>query len=113
MSGRHAPLGAAVALVAALGACTSSSLPPTASAPPANTVVVTTPQGTTTQTGNVIVVPSARATVTLVPARLSGSEIDAVVKYVYARMVGHGPSTYEDCVDFWGKDTRQCDPLKK
>ena len=22
-------------------------------------------------------------------------------------------STYDDCVDFWGKDTRQCEPMKK
>ena len=40
-------------------------------------------------------------------------EIDAVVKYLFARAVGRGESTYEDCVDFWGKDTRQCEPMKK
>ena len=44
---------------------------------------------------------------------LSAREIDAVVKYLYARAVGHGEATYEDCVDFWGKDTRQCEPMKK
>jgi mono/diheme cytochrome c family protein len=44
---------------------------------------------------------------------LQPREIDAVVKYLFARVVGHGPATYEDCVDFWGKDTRQCDPFKK
>jgi mono/diheme cytochrome c family protein len=44
---------------------------------------------------------------------LSQREIDAVVKYLFAKAVGRGPATYEDCVDFWGKDTRQCDPLKK
>jgi mono/diheme cytochrome c family protein len=44
---------------------------------------------------------------------LSAREIDAVVKYLYARAVGHGDATYEDCVDFWGKDTRQCEPMKK
>jgi hypothetical protein len=44
---------------------------------------------------------------------LSQREIDAAVKYLFTKDVGRGPATYEDCVDFWGKDTRQCDPLKK
>lgn len=44
---------------------------------------------------------------------LSQREIDAVVKYLFAKAVGHGPSTYEDCVDFWGSETRQCEPMKK
>jgi len=44
---------------------------------------------------------------------LSAREIDAVVKYLFARAIGRGESTYEDCVDFWGKDTRQCEPMKK
>ena len=44
---------------------------------------------------------------------LQPREIDAVVKYLFAKAVGRGASTYEDCVDFWGQDTRQCDPMKK
>ena len=44
---------------------------------------------------------------------LSNREIEAVVKYLFAKDVGKGPATYEDCVDFWGKDTKQCDPMKK
>jgi mono/diheme cytochrome c family protein len=44
---------------------------------------------------------------------LSAREIDAVVTYLFAKVVGHGPATYEDCVEFWGTDTRQCDPMKK
>jgi mono/diheme cytochrome c family protein len=44
---------------------------------------------------------------------LSNREVEAVVKYLFAKAVGRGPATYEDCVDFWGKDTRQCDPMKK
>jgi mono/diheme cytochrome c family protein len=39
-------------------------------------------------------------------------EVDAVVKYLFAKAVGRGPATYEDCVDFWGTDTRQCEPMK-
>ena len=44
---------------------------------------------------------------------LQQREVDAVVKYLFARVVGHGPATYDDCLDFWGKDTRQCEPMKK
>jgi cytochrome c5 len=44
---------------------------------------------------------------------LSNREVDAVVKYLFAKDVGKGPATYQDCVDFWGSDTKQCDPLKK
>jgi len=43
---------------------------------------------------------------------LQAREINAVVKYLFAKVVGRGTTTYEECVDFWGKDTRQCDPLK-
>ena len=43
---------------------------------------------------------------------LSNREVEAVVKYLFAKDVGKGPSTYDDCVDFWGKDTKQCDPMK-
>jgi mono/diheme cytochrome c family protein len=44
---------------------------------------------------------------------LQAREIDAVVKYLFARAVGRGESTYDECVDFWGIDTRQCEPMKK
>jgi mono/diheme cytochrome c family protein len=44
---------------------------------------------------------------------LSAREIDAVVKYLFTKAIGRGESTYDDCVDFWGKDTRQCEPMKK
>jgi mono/diheme cytochrome c family protein len=45
-------------------------------------------------------------------AFLNDDEIDAVVKYLFATDVGRGPSTYQDCVAFWGTETRQCDPMK-
>jgi mono/diheme cytochrome c family protein len=45
-------------------------------------------------------------------AFLNAHEIEAVVKYLFAKAVGRGASTYEECADFWGKDTRQCDPMK-
>ena len=44
---------------------------------------------------------------------LASREIDAVVKYLFAKAIGHDAATYEDCVDFWGKDTRECEPMKK
>ena len=43
---------------------------------------------------------------------LQPREIDAVVKYLFARAVGRGESTYEECVEFWGTDTRECEPMK-
>jgi mono/diheme cytochrome c family protein len=46
-------------------------------------------------------------------AFLNAREIDAVVKYLFATDVGRGASTYDDCVAFWGMDTRQCEPMKK
>ena len=46
-------------------------------------------------------------------AFLNSDEIDAVVKYVFAKVVGRGPSTYEECVEFWGADTRECEPMKQ
>jgi mono/diheme cytochrome c family protein len=45
-------------------------------------------------------------------AFLDDDEIDAVVKYLFAKDVGRGPSTYEDCVEFWGTETRECEPMK-
>ena len=44
---------------------------------------------------------------------LSNREVDAVVKYLFAKDVGRGPATYEDCIDFWGTETKQCEPMKK
>jgi mono/diheme cytochrome c family protein len=43
---------------------------------------------------------------------LQAREIDAVVKYLFAKAVGRGETTYEECLDFWGADTRQCEPMK-
>ena len=45
-------------------------------------------------------------------AFLNADEINAVVQYLFATDVGHGPSTYDDCVAFWGSETRQCDSMK-
>jgi cytochrome c5 len=45
-------------------------------------------------------------------AFLNDDEINAVVKYLFASDVGRGPSTYQDCIEFWGTETRQCEPMK-
>jgi hypothetical protein len=37
---------------------------------------------------------------------------ELTLKYLFAKAVGRGPSTYEEFVDFWGEDTRQCEPMK-
>jgi mono/diheme cytochrome c family protein len=44
---------------------------------------------------------------------LQAREVGAVVKYLFAKVVGRDATTYEECVDFWGTDTRQCEPYKK
>jgi mono/diheme cytochrome c family protein len=44
---------------------------------------------------------------------LQRRDIEAVVKYLFAKAVGRGASTYEECVEFWGQETRQCEPMKK
>jgi mono/diheme cytochrome c family protein len=46
-------------------------------------------------------------------AFLEVDEINAVVKYLFAKVVGRGPSTYEDCVEFWGTQTRECEAMKQ
>ncbi len=44
---------------------------------------------------------------------LQPREIDAVVKYLFAKAVGRGESAYEESVEFWGSDTRECEPMKE
>lgn len=43
---------------------------------------------------------------------LNSREIEAVVNYLFANAVGRGPATHDECLAFWGSDTRQCDPIK-
>jgi mono/diheme cytochrome c family protein len=44
---------------------------------------------------------------------LQAREIDAVVKFLLAKVVGRGDATYDECIDFWGQDTRLCEALRK
>ena len=43
---------------------------------------------------------------------LSQREREALVNYLFVKIISRGPATYEDCIDFWGQDSRQCDPMK-
>ncbi len=44
---------------------------------------------------------------------LQPREIAAVAKYVFARQKGRGvKGSYEDCLDFWGKESKQCEQFK-
>jgi hypothetical protein len=43
---------------------------------------------------------------------LSKREIEAVVDFLLAVMVGKGDATHEECTTFFGEPTRQCDVLK-
>ena len=44
---------------------------------------------------------------------LQAREVGSVVKYLFAKVIGRDATTYEECVDFWGSETRQCEPYKK
>jgi hypothetical protein len=40
-------------------------------------------------------------------------EIEAVTDFILAVYVGQGAPTYEECVAFWGEDTRQCESYRQ
>ncbi len=44
---------------------------------------------------------------------LNQREVDAVVDYVLAKIKNRGETTFDECVEFWGTGTRQCEPWKK
>ncbi len=73
----------------------------------------TTPMPTPTSAATASPARSSARMYPLLGESLSAREIDAVVKYLFAKAVGRGASTYEECVDFWGSETRQCEPMKK
>ena len=39
-------------------------------------------------------------------------DIENVVAYIEAKIKGKGPTTFQDCVDFWGSAVHACDELK-
>ncbi len=44
---------------------------------------------------------------------LNPREIEAVVDYLLLKIKDRGETTYEECQEFWGTATRQCEPWKK
>jgi hypothetical protein len=47
------------------------------------------------------------------PATLQQREIDLIVDFLMARVVGQGPMDHAKCVEFWGEDTDVCRDLPK
>ena len=47
------------------------------------------------------------------PATLQRREVEAIVDFMLARMVGRGPMTAGQCVEFWGGPSDACGDLPK
>ena len=47
------------------------------------------------------------------PATLQQREVDLIVDFLMARVVGKGPMDHAKCVEFWGEDTEVCKDLGK
>ena len=43
---------------------------------------------------------------------LAPREVQAVVAFLEAKIKGRGPATLEECVYFWGTETKECDTFK-
>jgi Cytochrome C oxidase, cbb3-type, subunit III len=43
---------------------------------------------------------------------LAPREVQAVVAFLEAKIKGRGPATLEECVYFWGAETKECDTYK-
>ena len=46
------------------------------------------------------------------PATLQPREIDTLVEFLYAKVIGKGPMGRAKCVDFWGSEVDACKELK-
>lgn len=44
---------------------------------------------------------------------LRDEQIEAVTDYLLAALKGKGEATFEQCIDFWGEDAKQCAGMKK
>jgi cbb3-type cytochrome c oxidase subunit III len=47
------------------------------------------------------------------PATLQQREVDLIVDFLMARVVGKGPMDHAKCVEFWGEDAEVCKDLAK
>ena len=42
------------------------------------------------------------------PATLIQSEVDTLVDFLFAKVIGQGPMNHAKCIDFWGSDVELC-----
>jgi hypothetical protein len=42
------------------------------------------------------------------PATLQNREIDLILDFLFAKVVGKGPMDHAKCVEFWGSDAEVC-----
>jgi mono/diheme cytochrome c family protein len=47
------------------------------------------------------------------PATLQPREIDLIVDFLFAKVIGKGPMDHAKCVDFWGSETDACKEFPK
>lgn len=45
--------------------------------------------------------------------KLQPREVEAIVDFLYAKVIGKGPMDFDKCVEYWGAPTAVCDELKK
>jgi hypothetical protein len=47
------------------------------------------------------------------PATLQNREVDFIVDFLYAKVVGKGPMDHAKCIEFWGSETEPCGQFPK
>ncbi len=47
------------------------------------------------------------------PATLQNREIEYIVDFMLAKMVGKGPMNHQKCIEFWGQETEACAEFPK
>jgi cytochrome c peroxidase len=47
------------------------------------------------------------------PATLQNREVEYIVDFMLAKMVGKGPMNHEKCIEFWGQETEPCGEFPK
>jgi hypothetical protein len=47
------------------------------------------------------------------PATLQSREIDFIVDFLFAKVIGKGPMNHARCVEFWGSEADACSEFPK
>ena len=47
------------------------------------------------------------------PATLIQSEVDTLVDFLYAKVIGKGPMDHAKCVEYWGSDLEVCKEFRQ